>query len=325
LSLLVQNIKLDAFEKVKAAIDGMVATLKTEKAEEIKHRDYCISELNENEKMQAELSRTHDSLVAKVDEIKASVSQSKTSIKEIEGQNAEMQVQLKRAGEDREKQNLEFQSTLADQRVTKKLLTQALAVLKGFYEKKAASFIQMSITTKRVHAHVQQTQGPILEEPEETDPIKKLESMKGAPPPVEGPAFGSYQKSGGATGVLGMLQQIIHDTEMMEQEISMAEQDSQKTYEAMVKETNRSMTANQKALTNEKQSISRSEQELLDTEEDLKATSVQMEQESNEAADLHGNCDFVLKNFEIRQTARDEEIEALGQAKAILSGAKFDF
>ncbi len=35
-------------------------------------------------------------------------------------------------------------------------------------------------------------------------------------------------------------------------------------------------------------------------------------------------CDFVMKNFETRQTARDEEIEALKQAKAILSGAKFE-
>jgi len=30
-----------------------------------------------------------------------------------------------------------------------------------------------------------------------------------------------------------------------------------------------------------------------------------------------------MKNFELRQTARDEEVEALRQAKAILSGAKF--
>ena len=31
----------------------------------------------------------------------------------------------------------------------------------------------------------------------------------------------------------------------------------------------------------------------------------------------------VLKNFDIRQEARDQEVEALRQAKAILSGAKF--
>jgi len=32
----------------------------------------------------------------------------------------------------------------------------------------------------------------------------------------------------------------------------------------------------------------------------------------------------VIKNFDIRQKARDEEVEALRQAKAILSGAKFE-
>jgi len=50
---------------------------------------------------------------------------------------------------------------------------------------------------------------------------------------------------------------------------------------------------------------------------------LELEQLSNEAADLHKACDFVIKNFDIRQTGRDEEIEALKQAKAILSGAKF--
>ena len=38
------------------------------------------------------------------------------------------------------------------------------------------------------------------------------------------------------------------------------------------------------------------------------------------AADLHKACDFTLKNFDIRQEARGQEIEALQQALAILSG-----
>ena len=41
-------------------------------------------------------------------------------------------------------------------------------------------------------------------------------------------------------------------------------------------------------------------------------------------ADLHGSCDYILKNFDARQAARSAEIDALGEAKAILSGAKFD-
>ena len=50
---------------------------------------------------------------------------------------AEMQTQLKRAGEDREKENADLQATIADQRETQKLLTQALNVLKAVYAKKS--------------------------------------------------------------------------------------------------------------------------------------------------------------------------------------------
>jgi len=37
--------------------------------------------------------------------------------------------------------------------------------------------------------------------------------------------------------------------------------------------------------------------------------------------DLHGECDYVMKNFGIRQSARAQEMEALAQAKQILNGA----
>ena len=45
----------------------------------------------------------------------------------------------------------------------------------------------------------------------------------------------------------------------------------------------------------------------------------------SEEADLHGSCDFTMKNFDIRQAARDEEVDALKQAKAVLRGANFSF
>ena len=61
----------------------------------------------------------------------------------------------------------------------------------------------------------------------------------------------------------------------------------------------------------------------VEAEVEKEAVMTELEQLANEDADLHSSCDFVLKNFEIRQTARDQEIEALKQAKAILSGAKF--
>ena len=43
-------VRLDAFVKVKKAIDDMVAALLQEKADEIKHKDFCTAEFNQNEK-----------------------------------------------------------------------------------------------------------------------------------------------------------------------------------------------------------------------------------------------------------------------------------
>ena len=41
-------------------------------------------------------------------------------------------------------------------------------------------------------------------------------------------------------------------------------------------------------------------------------------------AQLHAQCDFLVQNFDLRKEARTEESDALKQAKAILSGAKFE-
>merc|ERR1712151_1392578 len=200
-----------------------------------------------------------------------------------------MQVQMKRAGEDREKENKEFQQTVADQRASQKLLTAALNILKGFYEKKEAALVQ------------QEPAGP--------------------PPP---PGFKEYKKNAAAGGVMGMIQQIIDDAKAMEAEAIRSEEDAQKAYEDFVKETNASIEAKSKDIVNKSETKAKAESDLVETKEAKEDTLLELEQLSNYNAELHQSCDFVLKNFDVRQTARDEEIEALKQAKAILSGAKFE-
>merc|ERR1719235_2025575 len=128
------------------------------------------------------------------------------AIETLKAEIAEMQVQMKRAGEDREKENKEFHTTVADQRATQKLLNAALEILKGFYEKKEAALLQ------------QEPAGP--------------------PPP---PGFKDYKKNAAAGGVMGMIQQIINDAKAMEADAIRSEEDAQKAYEDFVKETNASI------------------------------------------------------------------------------------
>merc|ERR1719355_188695 len=288
---LAQAVRLDAFVKVKKAIDDMVAELMKQKEDEIKHKDWCVDEMNTNERTTEMKNRDKDDLNAKIEDLTSTIEALTTAIETLKAEIAEMQVQLKRAGEDREKENKEFQTTVADQRATQKLLQQALNVLKGFYDKKAAA------------AALVQAGQPA-----------------GPPPP---PGFKEYKKSGAAGGVMGMIQQIINDAKAMEAEAIKSEEDAQKAYEDFVVETNACIEEKAKDIVNKSEIKAKAEADKTKAEEDKANVEAELEQLSIESADLHSSCDFVLKNFEIRQTARSQEIEALKQAKAILSGAKF--
>merc|ERR1719215_500240 len=121
-----------------------------------------------------------------------------------------------------------------------------------------------------------------------------------------------------------MIEQIINDAKAMEAEAIRSEEDAQKAYEDFVKETNASIEAKSKDIVEKSAAKAKAEEELVETKESKEAVLHELEQLSNYNAQLHQSCDFVLKNFDLRQTARDEEVEALRQAKAILSGAKFE-
>jgi hypothetical protein len=123
---------------------------------------------------------------------------------------------------------------------------------------------------------------------------------------------------------MGMIQEIINDAKAMEAEAIRSEEDAQKAYEDFVKETNASVEAKSKDIVNKSESKAKAESELVEAEKEKENVMLELEQLANYKAELHSSCDFILKNFELRQTARDEGIEALKQAKAILSGAKFD-
>merc|ERR1712008_591963 len=143
----------------------------------------------------------------------------------------------------------------------------------------------------------------------------------GPPPP---PGFEEYKKNAASGGVMKMIEEIINDAKAMEAEAIRLEEDAQKAYEDFVKETNASIEAKSKEIVNKSELKAKAEVELVETKESKEAVMLELEQLSNYNPELHQSCDFVMKNFDVRQTARDEEVEALKQAKAILSGAKFE-
>merc|ERR1719324_2029536 len=290
LMTLAVKVRLDAFEKVKKAIDDMIAELLKQKEDEIKQKDFCVDGFNENERQTTEKTREKTDLETLIEDLTMKIEELHKAIETLKAEIGELQVQMKRAGENREKENKEFQQTVAEQRATQALLTKALDVLKGFYGLQRAALLQ-----------------------EKQEPA-------GPPPP---PGFKEYKKSAASGGVMKMITQIIEDAAAMEAEAIKGEEDATKAYETFVTDTNASIEAKSKDIVTKSEEKAKLEAERVEAEEQKAEAIAELENLSNENADLHKACDYILKNFEIRQTARDEEVEALKQAKAILSGSKF--
>merc|ERR1719191_2734269 len=196
---------------------------------------------------------------------------------------AELQSMLQRATIDRQKANLDFQKTVADQRATQEVLAKALDKLATYYDK--GGLLQ---TRKR-----------------QTPPVPIME----------------YKPSSGATGIMSMIEKLIYDSKDLEADAVKGEADAQAQYEATVTDTNDSVAALQKEIMTKTQAKSDAEKDKTAAEEDLEDAVGELERLAKYTADLHKSCDYVLKNFMIRQEARGQEIEALQQAKQILSGA----
>merc|ERR1719310_2515723 len=290
LMTLAVKVRLDAFEKVKKAIDDMIAELLKQKEDEIKQKDFCVDGFNENERQTTEKTREKVDLETLIEDLTMKIDELHKAIETLKAEIGELQVQMKRAGENREKENKEFQQTVAEQRATQILLTKALDVLKGFYAKEAAALLQ-----------------------EKQEPA-------GPPPP---PGFKEYKKSGAAGGVMKLITQIIEDAKAMEAEAIKGEEDALAAYETFVTETNTSIDTKAKEIVEKSALKAKLEDQRTEAEEQKDQVEAELDALATELADLHKACDYILKNFDIRQTARDEEVEALKQAKAILSGSKF--
>merc|ERR1719168_210415 len=137
LATLAVKVRLDAFERVKKSIDDMVSALLKEKADEIKHKDFCVDEFNKNQLETEKKERQKSDLIAKIEDLEMQIDALTKALDTLKSEIAEMQVQMKRAGEDREKENKEFQTVIADQRATQKLLKATLTILQDFYGKSA--------------------------------------------------------------------------------------------------------------------------------------------------------------------------------------------
>jgi len=296
LTLLAVRAKLDAFTKVKEEIDKLVAQLGKQQEDEVAHRDWCIDELNKNNRSTEEAYDRKSALQAKIADLEKTIDYLTKEIDSASKAVSEMQNQMKRASENREGENAEYQQTVADHRVTQMILAKA-------------------------HDRMSQVYAMLQEEPQ---PGAAHTALSGNhTDPGNGPArFTKYEAHVGGARVLRMIEEVIADSKKTEDDAIASEQDLQADYEDFMKESNTAIIAYTKKVNHMTASKSQAEEDMTAAKTDLSATVSKLEELHGVLGDLKASCAFILKNFDARQAARAAEMQALREAKAILSGSQ---
>merc|ERR1712046_400475 len=101
------------------------------------------------------------------------------------------------------------------------------------------------------------------------------------------------------------------------------EKNSQADYEKAMKDTAEKRATDSKTVADKNGAKADTQAALQQHKDGLNSASKELAATNQAIGALHGDCDWLLKYFDIRKEARSSEIDALGKAKAVLSGADF--
>jgi hypothetical protein len=286
-------VELDAFSRVTDMVNKMIADLEQEQKDEKEHKDYCEAELHTNEMENMENDNLMKDLQAQLGDLTAQIDTFTDEIAQLKASITEMYIQMQRGSENRQAENKEFQTTVADQRATQVILLKALDRLNVFYDQQA----------------LLQTKG------KQPSLLQAHAKQQGPPPP---PGLSEYKSNDGAGSVLTMLKEVIQDAKNMEKTAIKDEQDANDGYAAFVTQTYEAVAAAQSSIVDKQEAKAEAEKAKIGKAEDLEAATAEAETLNNVLAQLHSSCDFVMQNFDLRQEARVNEITSLQETLAAL-------
>merc|ERR1719158_1662293 len=148
------------------------------------------------------------------------------------------------------------------------------------------------------------------------------QSAVAPPPPPE--TFGAYSKKGEeSTGVIAMLDMMVADLDKEITEIETEEKENQAEYEKFIGDSAQKRSNDAKSIEDKESAKADLEGNLIANKEEKGSRTKEAMATAKYLSEVHGECDWLLTNFQVRKDARAGEVDALKKAKAVLSGADY--
>jgi len=291
LSAIAIRARDDPFAKVKKMIRDLISRLEEQAGEEAQHKGWCDTELKENEQVRTTRTASVDSLTNEIDELTASISKEATLITELSLQVAELDGNVAKATEIRQKDKAENEATIQDAKDAQTAVSRAILVLKEFYATAAESTAFMQ--KKRS-----------VQNPE-------------APEVFDAPYTGMATENG---GVIGMLEVIQSDFARLQSDAESAEESQAEAHSKFMSESAVTKAQKESDITHKTSQKQNQEQQLTDKKNDLISEEKELDAANKYFDKLKPSCLDAGMSFQEREQRRQEEIQSLQEALRILNG-----
>merc|ERR1719409_762555 len=304
------------FEKVVKLIDNLIAVLKKEQGDDDAKKEYCETEFDTAEDKVKAVSKDIADLEKAIADAEASIATLKSEIEALEDAIKALDKSVAEATDLRKSEHEEYVEDLTATSAAKDLLGFAKNRLNKFYNPKLYK-------------------PPPKRELSEEDQITL--NMGGtlaptlAPGGIAGTGVGLFTQTGskpmaeGAAGVTAMIDMIVKDLDKEMTEATATEKDAQADYKAFMADSADKRAEDSKTLADKEGALADLQAELNTQQESMASATKELGATNQYQSSLHAECDWLLKYFEQRKAARTSEIEALGNAKAVLNGADYSF
>merc|ERR1740121_1420552 len=316
------------FEKVIKMIDDMVAQLKKEQVDDDNKKEYCAAQFDESDDKKKGLEKAVSDTEAAIAKTEEDIATLAEEIAALDASIRALDKSVAEATEQRKNEHEDYKQLMAQDSAAKELLNFAKNRLNKFYNPKLYKAPPKTELSKEDRIFVREG-GP----PPPTAAaggiagtgiavFAEVSAHAAPPPPPE--ALGAYKKkSGENSGVLSMIDLLVQDLDKEMAEAGAAEKDAQADYEQLMADSAAKRTSDSALLTEKTANKASLEGDLQAHKDSHASLTRDLAGANKYIAELHAECDWLLKFFETRKEARASEIDALGNAKAVLSGADF--
>jgi len=281
------------FDKVIRMCDDLVAELKQEQQDDNDKKEYCEKQFDLADDKKKSLERAEKDAENAIAKAKEAIETLTEEIEALEKGIKELDKSVVEATEQRQEENQDFKKLMAQDTKAKDIL--------GFAKKRLNKFYNPTLAFAEISTHDTGKAPP-------------------GPPPDTWDAYA--KKSDESTNVVAMIDVLIADLDKEMTEAKAEEKNDQEDYETMMTESAAKRTEDSNSLSGKMEAKAEAEKTLAEQTEVKKDTTKELWATLKYIDSLHHECDWLMKFFDVRKTARTGEIDALVKAKEVLSGAE---